>query len=107
MTRFTDTLTKLNDRLDLPQPVRSRILLEIASNLEALYPHFRGDGLCEEAARRQAVEHCDLSDEARARMVCTARVAAPSVLEPGFAAPCHASRGARNTTNDVQGSDDL
>jgi hypothetical protein len=49
--------------------VRSRILLEIASDLEAVYEHFREDGLSEEAAQRQAIEHCDLSDEAVAELV--------------------------------------
>jgi hypothetical protein len=69
MTRFADTLRRLNDKLDLPQPVRSRILLEIDSDLNALYQHFRDSGLSEETARRQAVEHCDLSDEALAELV--------------------------------------
>jgi hypothetical protein len=45
MTRFSDTLRALNERLDLPQPVRSRILLEIAGDLEDLEQHFLDSGL--------------------------------------------------------------
>ena len=43
MNRFASILSALNERLPLPQPARSRVLLEIAADLEACY----------EAAREQ------------------------------------------------------
>jgi hypothetical protein len=68
MTRFTETLRDINDRLDLPQPARSRVLLEIAADLDGLHRYYCDRGLSEEEARRRAVEQCDLSDEALAEL---------------------------------------
>lgn len=64
MSRFADILGALSDRLDLPQPARSRLLIEIADDLEDLFEHHRRQGLSEAEARRRAIETCDLSDEA-------------------------------------------
>lgn len=69
MSRFAETLNTINDRLDLSHPARSRVLLEIAADLEDLYRHFRDQGLSEVEASRRAEEHCDLSDEALAQLV--------------------------------------
>jgi hypothetical protein len=63
MSEFTEILRSINDRLDLPQPARSRVLLEIAADLRDTYDYYRGQGLSQEEARRYAVENCDLSDE--------------------------------------------
>ena len=68
MSRFAETLNTINDRLDLLHPARSRVLLEIAADLEDLYRHFRDQGLSEAEAGRRAEEHCDLSDEALAQL---------------------------------------
>ena len=64
MSRFTGLLRSLSDRLDLPQPARSRILLEIAGDLEALFQSFVDKGLPEEEAERETLAQVDLSDEA-------------------------------------------
>lgn len=63
MSDFTETLRTINDRLDLPQPAKSRVLLEIAADLRDMYEYYRAQGLSQQDARRRAVEHCDLSDE--------------------------------------------
>jgi hypothetical protein len=69
MTHFAETLKQINEKLDLPQPVRSRVLLEIAADLEAVENHFLEEGLAPQTARRKAIEHCDLSDDALAQLV--------------------------------------
>jgi len=68
-TRSSQFLKAIYDRLDLPQPSRSRVLLEIAADLEDLEKHLRGEGLSAAEARRRAIELCDLSDEALSQMV--------------------------------------
>ena len=55
MSQFTEILRSINDRLDMPQPARSRVLLEIAADLRDTYDYYREQGLSQEEA--------DLSDE--------------------------------------------
>jgi len=69
MTQFNDTMRQIARRLDLPQPFRARVLLEIAADLHDLERHFLDQGLSEEEAQRRAIEHCDLSDEAISGLV--------------------------------------
>lgn len=64
MSPFSDTLRALSLRLDVPQPAKSRILLEVAGDLHDLYDHYRSQGLDEDAARERAVALVDLSGEA-------------------------------------------
>jgi len=64
MSRFTAVLRDLSDRLSLPQPARSRILLEVSGDLEALFQSFLERGLSEEDAEREALAHIDLSSDA-------------------------------------------
>lgn len=64
MSRFAGVLKKVSDGLDLPQPARSRILLEMAGDLEDLYEHHRGQGLDEDQAAQRAEEAFAVSDEA-------------------------------------------
>jgi hypothetical protein len=68
MKRFTRLLRETNERLNLPQPARSRIILEMASDLEELYDHYRSQGLSEEQAVRKSEETFQLSDEALAEL---------------------------------------
>ncbi|MCP4574654.1 MAG: hypothetical protein GY838_20075 [bacterium] len=63
MNRFNDTLRRTSDRLDLPQPARCHVLLEIAADMEDLFAALQARGLDEESARRQAIEDTDLSEE--------------------------------------------
>jgi hypothetical protein len=69
MTRFGDVLRTTSERLRLPQPAKSRILLEIAADMEDLYELHLADGASPEEARRRAIEQCDLSDDALAELV--------------------------------------
>jgi hypothetical protein len=69
MTSFAEVLRPLRARLPLPQPARTRVLLEIAADLEDMYRHYRASGLSEEEARVKAVDTFDLSDDALAELV--------------------------------------
>lgn len=54
MGRFGRVLRRVERRLEAPEPERSRILLELAGDLEELYRAYRDRGLGEEEARRRA-----------------------------------------------------
>ena len=69
MTRFADVLRETAARLKLPQPAKSRILLEIAGDMEDLYRICRDLGLSREEAHREAVARFELSDEALGELV--------------------------------------
>lgn len=69
MSRFAGILREINGKLDLPQPDKSHILLEIASDLEDIYRFYLDKGLSEEEAVRRAEEKLDLSDEALRELV--------------------------------------
>jgi hypothetical protein len=62
--RVGAVLAELADRLDLPQPARTRVLLELAADLEELHRAHLAEGLPEPEAFHRAVETIDLSDEA-------------------------------------------
>ena len=64
MNGFREILQKTSDRLDLPQPVKARILLEISADLGDVYDECVERGMSPEEARLRAIEMCDLSDEA-------------------------------------------
>jgi len=69
MTRFADVLRDTAARLQLPQPAKSRILLEIAGDMEDLYQVCREQGRSREEAYREAVARFELSDEALGELV--------------------------------------
>ncbi len=76
MTRFANVLKQAGDRLRLSEPSRTRILLEIASDLEDSY-HYHLDQGCDEAeAARRAEEAFGTSDEA---LQLLARIHGPGV----------------------------
>ncbi|MBN1542893.1 hypothetical protein JW992_12170 [candidate division KSB1 bacterium] len=54
--RFTPLLRQFDRELDLPQPIKSRILIEIADDLDDLYTHFRQQGLSEQVAYARTQE---------------------------------------------------
>lgn len=62
MSRFSSLLNSINDRLDAPQPVKARILLEISADLEDAYDFYRENGESEEEATRLAQEKFILDD---------------------------------------------
>jgi hypothetical protein len=69
MNRFREILRRTNERIELPQPVRSRILLEIAADLGDIYDECIERGMSAEEAERKAIELCDLSEEALTDLV--------------------------------------
>ena len=69
MKQFTPLLERINDRLNLPQPTKSRILLEISADLEDLYRFYIGQGLSDNEAKQKSEEKIDLTDEALAELV--------------------------------------
>lgn len=64
MGRFNRVLRRVERRLEAPEPERSRILAEMAADLEDLYRAYRERGLEEDAARRRATEWLAPSPEA-------------------------------------------
>jgi hypothetical protein len=64
MTHFNEALVDLGDRLAIPQPARSRVLLEIAADMEDLYETYMARGLSEDEAKRRTLEQFGPSDEA-------------------------------------------
>lgn len=68
MKQFAPLLKKINQKLDLPQPERSRIILEIAMDLEELYNFYRQKGLDENNAMLKAEEKLALSDKTLAEL---------------------------------------
>lgn len=69
MSRFAELLRRTADRLEIPQPARSRVLLELAGDLEDSYEHYRGLGLEEAEAARKVEERFDVSDEVLVQLV--------------------------------------
>jgi hypothetical protein len=69
MSRFKDILRKVDAQLELPQPEKSRILLEIAGDLSDAYDAGIEEGLSEEEATRRAADMFDLSGEALSELV--------------------------------------
>jgi len=63
MKRFSDLLNSLNNKIDLPQPQKSRIILEIAADLNDMYNHYLTKGLNETEAIDKAKEKFELSDD--------------------------------------------
>jgi hypothetical protein len=67
--RFVPALRRISAELKLPEPIKSRILLEMAADLEALYDHFRTRGATDEEAARLAEERVLVSPEALHHLV--------------------------------------
>jgi hypothetical protein len=63
MKRFAAVLRNIDKVLDIPQPSRSRVILEIAADMQDLYEHHISRGLDDEQAHRRTVEEFDLSAE--------------------------------------------
>jgi hypothetical protein len=63
MTRFAHVLKQTEIRLRAPEPTRTRILLEIAADLEDSYRHYLDQGLEETEAAQRAEEAFSTSDE--------------------------------------------
>ncbi len=69
MTQFTSLLNNINEKLDLPQPAKSRILLEIAADLEDVYDTYIARGFTELEAIKKTEEKFDFTDEALTNLI--------------------------------------
>jgi hypothetical protein len=63
MKEFAAVLRNIDKVLDMPQPSRSRVILEISADMQDLYEHYIGQGLSDEEALRRTVEEFDFSAE--------------------------------------------
>ncbi len=64
MDRFVPILKRVSENLDIPQPHKSQILLEVAADLNDIYNFHLKKGLSKEDAQKKAEEKFDLSTEA-------------------------------------------
>ena len=69
MNSFAPLLKTINEKLNLPQPTKSKIVLEIAADLDDLFHLYVTKGLSENEAMVKAAEKFDVSDEALAQLV--------------------------------------
>ena len=75
MSRFSGLLKRTSVGLDLPHPVKSQVLLEMAADLEDMFAAYREKGLDEEEAQRKVEEKFDASDETLAELTRLHRAA--------------------------------
>lgn len=75
MNDFAHVLRRVDRKLELPEPQRSRILLEIAQDLEELRRTYRASGYSEAEARARAEALCGVGDASLDEL---ARVHAPA-----------------------------
>jgi hypothetical protein len=68
MNPFIKTLEKINNNLNLPQPQKSQILLEIAGDLLDLYHYYLNQGYSEKEAKQKAEIKIDLDRNSIAEM---------------------------------------
>jgi len=64
MNQFTPILKKINEKLDLPQPTKSRIILEIAADMEDAYSLYLQQGMSEREAMTKVKETFAFTDSA-------------------------------------------
>lgn len=81
MDRFVRVLRQVDRRLRAPEPGRSRILVEMAHDLEDLYRSYRERGLSEAEARREAEKWLAPSPAALASLQTVHRPAFDRLLD--------------------------
>lgn len=69
MKAFKPLLKNINEKINLPQPTRSRIILEIAADLEDTYQFYLNKGYSENEAQQKAEEKFSLTDETLSELV--------------------------------------
>jgi hypothetical protein len=62
MSRFSPILSRMNEKLMLPQPLKYRIMKEIAADLEDTYAFYIGQGSTEAEAETKALEKVAADD---------------------------------------------
>jgi len=69
MSRFATILRDVDERLDLPQPAKSRIILEMATDLDDLFEAYVQSGIDEDEAARRVEESFTITDEVLSELV--------------------------------------
>jgi hypothetical protein len=64
MNPFKSLLIEINQKLELPQPTKSRIILEIAADLNDVYQLYQSQGMSEQEALDSAKQKFDLDEHA-------------------------------------------
>ncbi|MCP4727624.1 MAG: hypothetical protein GY863_21475 [bacterium] len=64
MNRYSSLLNNINARLDLPQPTKSRILLELAADMDDHFQYHTEFGLSDDEALKKVEEKFKFTDEA-------------------------------------------
>ena len=81
-SRFAPGLTRVSAALPLPEPARTRLVLEMAGDLEMVYAHHRAAGRSEEEAARLAEEKVLASAEVLSRLAAVHRAASNGFSTP-------------------------
>ena len=63
MDKFASILKQVNEKINLPQPMKSRILLEISADLNDLYEIYLNQGYSEKEALQQAEQKCNFDEQ--------------------------------------------
>jgi hypothetical protein len=63
MNPFKSLLIDINNKLDLPQPTKSRIILEIAADLNDTYQLYQKQGMSQEDALKSAKQKFNLDEQ--------------------------------------------
>lgn len=69
MRRFKNLLTEINVKLELPQPLKSRIILEIANDIEETFKAYIKKGLNEQDAENRTKDKFTLSESAITELI--------------------------------------
>ncbi len=63
MKKFTNLLTEINNKLDLPQPLKSRVLLEVSGDIQEMYAAYIERGLSEEEAELKTKDKFSFTED--------------------------------------------
>jgi hypothetical protein len=69
MKEFKEILLKINEKLNVPQPVKSRILLEISTDMQDLYQHYISKGELSHTAVKMVKDRFDLDEQNLSELV--------------------------------------
>lgn len=68
MKEFTPILTKIENKLDIPQPARARVILEIRTDLDDTFNYYIEEGFTKHEAISKTKEQFDPTDETMAEL---------------------------------------
>lgn len=69
MDPFKTLLININKKLELPQPIKSRIILEISADLKDAYQTFKSQGMSEKEAIETSIQKFDLDKQSLNELV--------------------------------------